>query len=51
MTDIQKVRLSVSIGGVMTHNETIESAMYRADKLMLQAKKANKKGMVVTRRK
>ena len=42
-----KIRLSVSIGGVMTHNETIESAMYRADKLMLQAKN-QQKGMVVT---
>ena len=42
-----KIRLSVSIGGVMTHNETIESAMYRADKLMLQAK-SQQKGMVVT---
>ena len=31
----------------MTHNETIESAMYRADKLMLQAKN-QQKGMVVT---
>ena len=42
-----KIRLSVSIGGVMTHNETIESAMYRAEKLMLQAK-SQQKGMVVT---
>ena len=42
-----KIRLSVSIGGVMTHNETIESAMYSADKLMLQAK-SQQKGMVVT---
>lgn len=42
-----KIRLSVSIGGVMTHNETIESAMHRADKLMLQAK-SHQKGMVVT---
>lgn len=31
----------------MTHNETIESAMHRADKLMLQAK-SQQKGMVVT---
>lgn len=31
----------------MTHNETIESAMYSADKLMLQAK-SQQKGMVVT---
>ena len=42
-----KIRLSVSIGGVMTHNETIESAMHRADKLMLQVK-SHQKGMVVT---
>ena len=42
-----KIRLSVSIGGVMTHNETIESAMHRADKLMLQSK-SHQKGMVVT---
>lgn len=42
-----KIRLSVSIGGVMTHNETIESAVHRADKLMLQAKN-QQKGMVVT---
>lgn len=42
-----KIRLSVSIGGVMTHNETIESAMHRADKLMLQVK-SRQKGMVVT---
>ncbi len=38
-----KIRLSVSIGGVMTHNETIESAMHRADKLMLQVKSHQKK--------
>lgn len=31
----------------MTHNETIESAMHRADKLMLQVK-SHQKGMVVT---
>lgn len=42
-----KIRLSVSIGGVMTHNETIESAVHRADKLMLQAKN-QQKGMVIT---
>ena len=31
----------------MTHNETIESAMHRADKLMLRVK-SHQKGMVVT---
>ena len=46
-----KIRLSVSIGGVMTHNETIESAMHRADKIDVAGEKAIKKGMVVTEEK
>ncbi len=41
-----KLRLSVSIGGVLADNETIESAVGRADGLMYQAK--NRKNMSVT---
>lgn len=41
-----KLRLSVSIGGVLADNETVESAVGRADNLMYQAK--NKKNMTVT---
>ena len=40
------MRLSVSIGGVMTGNQPFEDALRRADKLMYQAK--NHKNMVVT---
>lgn len=43
---IANMQLSVSIGGVVAKDETMESAMMRADKLMYQAK--NKKNMVVT---
>ena len=38
--------LTVSIGGVLADNETIESAVARADGLMYQAK--NRKNMIVT---
>ena len=41
-----KLRLSVSIGGVLADDETVESAVGRADTLMYQAK--NKKNMTVT---
>lgn len=41
-----KLQLSVSIGGVISSNESIESAVSRADKLMYQAK--TEKNMVVT---
>lgn len=41
-----KLQLSVSIGGVVSSNESIESAVSRADKLMYQAK--TDKNMVVT---
>ena len=41
-----KLQLSVSIGGVISSNESIESAVSRADKLMHQAK--TEKNMVVT---
>ncbi len=40
------LRLSVSIGGVVTENETADDAVIRADRLMYQAK--NKKNCVVT---
>lgn len=41
-----KMRLSVSVGGVLSRNETIGEAMMRADKLMYLAKE--RKNMVVT---
>ena len=41
-----QLHLSVSIGGVLTDNETVESAVGRADSLMYQAK--NRKNMTVT---
>lgn len=41
-----KLQLSVSIGGVISSNESIESAVSRADKLMYQVK--TEKNMVVT---
>ena len=41
-----RLRLTVSIGGVLADNETIESAVARADGLMYQAK--NQKNMIVT---
>ena len=41
-----RLRLTVSIGGVLADNETIESALSRADCLMYQAKK--RKNMIVT---
>lgn len=41
-----RLRLTVSIGGVLADNETIESAVSRADGLMYQAKK--RKNMIVT---
>ena len=41
-----RIQLSVSIGGVMTDDESIESAVKRADQLMYQAK--NQKNMIVT---
>ena len=41
-----RLRISVSIGGVLTGSETIESAIRRADQYMYQAK--NRKNMVVT---
>lgn len=41
-----RLRLTVSIGGVLADNETIESAVARADGLMYQAK--NRKSMIVT---
>ena len=41
-----RLRLTVSIGGVLADNETIESAVARADGLMYQAKK--RKNMIVT---
>lgn len=41
-----RLRLSASIGGVITGNEPIESAVGRADRLMYQAK--NQKNRVVT---
>lgn len=41
-----RLRLTVSIGGVLADNETIESAVSRADGLMYQAK--NRKNMIVT---
>jgi len=41
-----RLRLTVSIGGVLADNETIESAVARADGLMYQAK--NRKNMIVT---
>ena len=41
-----RMRLTVSIGGVLADNETIESAVARADGLMYQAK--NRKNMIVT---
>ena len=34
----RRIRLSVSIGGVIAQNELLESAMHRADKLMYAAK-------------
>lgn len=40
-----RLRLTVSIGGVLADNETIESAVARADGLMYQAK--NRKNMIV----
>ena len=40
------IQLSVSIGGVLAENESIESAVARADRLMYQAK--TRKNMVVT---
>ena len=41
-----RLRLTVSIGGVLADNETIESAVARADGLMYQAK--TRKNMIVT---
>ena len=41
-----KLQLSVSIGGVLTDRETVESAVNRADRFMYQAK--IQKNMVVT---
>ena len=41
-----QLRLSVSIGGVMTEDETVEQAVNRADRFMYQAKQ--RKNMVVT---
>ena len=41
-----RLRLTVSIGGVLADNEAIESAVARADGLMYQAK--NRKNMIVT---
>lgn len=41
-----RLRLTVSIRGVLADNETIESAVARADGLMYQAK--NRKNMIVT---
>lgn len=41
-----RLRLTVSIGGVLADNETIESAVSRADGLMYQAKK--RRNMIVT---
>lgn len=41
-----RLRLTVSIGGILADNETIESAVARADGLMYQAK--NRKNMIVT---
>ncbi len=41
-----RLRLTVSIGGVLADNETIESAVARTDGLMYQAK--NRKNMIVT---
>ena len=48
-TEVQgyaRLRLSASIGGVITGNESIENAVGRADRLMYQAK--NQKNRVVT---
>ena len=43
------LRLSVSIGGVLSNGSVIEDAIGRADKLMYQAKnRKNRKNMVVT---
>ena len=41
-----QLQLSVSIGGVLSNDETIESAVCRADRLMYRAK--NQKNMVVS---
>ena len=46
IADYGNLRLSVSIGGVITGNEPIENAVGRADRLMYQAK--NQKNRVVT---
>ena len=40
------IQLSVSMGAVISQNESVEHAMLRADKLMYQAK--NKKNMAIT---
>lgn len=44
--EYSKIHLSVSIGGVVTSDETLEEAIVRADKLMYQAK--NTKNAVIT---
>ena len=36
--DCPKLKLSISVGGTMTHEDTVEKAMYRADEYMYQAK-------------
>ena len=43
--DFSKLQIEVSIGGVITDDETVESAIGRADKLMYIAK--NRKNMVI----
>lgn len=46
MPGYSKMRLSVSVGGVLTRDETIGEAAMRADQLMYLAKQ--RKNMVVT---
>lgn len=46
MSQFPRMRISVSIGGVIAENETIENAVMRADQLMYQAKA--QKNTVVT---
>lgn len=46
MENFPDIRLSVSIGGVIADNETVEDAVFRADGLMYQAK--NRKNTVIT---
>lgn len=48
IVEFSQIKLSVSIGGVMSNGETIEETMKRADRLMYQAKIC--KNTVVTKR-